>query len=187
MIVYRIVKEEYSKVLKASGYAARWNHKGSFVIYAAESKSLACLENLVHRSGEGNNGLYKVMLIQVPDSLKIEIIDALSLKAGWQKIEHFTYCQNIGADWLSGSEKAILELKRVVKVGGVIIFSVPVDFVNTIYFNAHRAFTRDYILSLFDGFELLEEKYQYGYELVENFVADRGFGTGLFMFTKVKQ
>ena len=113
MIVYRIVKEEYSKVLKASGYAARWNHKGSFSIYAAESKSLACLENLVHRSGEGNNGLYKVMLIQVPDSLKIEIIDALSLKAGWQKIEHFTYCQNIGADWLSGSEKAILKVPSV--------------------------------------------------------------------------
>ena len=84
-----------------------------------------------------------------------------------------------------GSEKSILELKRVVKVGGVIIFSVPVDLVNTVYFNAHRAFTREYILSLFDGFELLEEKYQYGYELVANFVAARGFGTGLFLFRKL--
>jgi SAM-dependent methyltransferase len=84
-----------------------------------------------------------------------------------------------------GSEKSILELKRVVRVGGVIIFSVPVDIVNTVYFNAHRAFTRDYILTLFDGFELLEEKYQYDYELVEDFDADRGFGTGLFMFRKL--
>ncbi len=83
-----------------------------------------------------------------------------------------------------GSEKSILELKRVVKVGGVIILSVPVDSVNTIYFNAHRAFTREYILSLFDDFELLEEKYQYGYELFENYMADRGFGTGLFLFRK---
>lgn len=84
-----------------------------------------------------------------------------------------------------GSEKSISELKRVVKVGGVILFSVPVDLVNTVYFNAHRAFTRDYILSLFDGFELIEEKYQYGCELVETYDADRGFGTGLFMFKKI--
>ena len=35
-----------------------------------------------------------------------------------------------------GSEKAIIELKRVVSVGGVILFSVPVDSMNTIYFNA---------------------------------------------------
>lgn len=84
-----------------------------------------------------------------------------------------------------GSEKAIVELKRVVKVAGVIIFSVPVDRVNTVYFNAHRAFTRDYVLNLLDGFELVEEKYQYGYELVLNYVPERGFGTGLFMFKKL--
>ena len=85
-----------------------------------------------------------------------------------------------------GSEKSIAELKRVVKIGGIILFSVPVDTVNTVYFNAHRAFTRDYILSLFDGFELIEDKYQYGYELLENYNADLGFGTGLFLFRKLE-
>lgn len=113
MIVYRIAKEEYSTALKASGYAARWNLKGSFAIYTAESRSLACLENLVHRSGEGDNALYKVMLIQVPDTLEIEMIDELNLKAGWQKIENFSYCQNIGAAWLSGSGKPILKVPSV--------------------------------------------------------------------------
>ena len=34
-----------------------------------------------------------------------------------------------------GSEKAIKELKRVVKEGGVIIFSVPVDKQNKVYFH----------------------------------------------------
>lgn len=113
MIVYRIAKEEYSTALKASGYAARWNHKGSFVIYTAESRSLACLENLVHRSGEGNNALYKVMLIQVPDSLEIEIIDELNLKTGWHKIENYIYCQNMAAAWLSSGDKAILKVPSV--------------------------------------------------------------------------
>ncbi|MGQ2965250.1 DUF268 domain-containing protein [Methylophilus sp.] len=84
-----------------------------------------------------------------------------------------------------GSEKAVSELKRVMKPNGIILFSVPVDVVNTVYFNAHRAFTRDYILSLFDGFELLEERYQYGYELIETYDKNRGFGTGLFMLRKL--
>ncbi len=110
MIVYRIAKEEYSTVLKASGYAARWNHKGSFVIYTAESRSLACLENLVHRSGEGNNALYRVMIIQIPDDLKIDIIDEGHLKTGWQKNENFIYCQNKGADWLLAGITAILKV-----------------------------------------------------------------------------
>ena len=113
MIVYRIAKEEYSTALKASGYAARWNHKGSFVIYTAESRSLACLENLVHRSGEGNNALYKVMLIQVPDNLKIHFIEEVNLKPGWQNFENYRYCQNIGADWLSTGNTVVLKVPSV--------------------------------------------------------------------------
>lgn len=84
-----------------------------------------------------------------------------------------------------GSEESVLELKRVVKVGGTLIFSVPVDRANTVYFNAHRAFTREYVLSLFDGFELIEEQYQYGFDLIPAYCPERGFGTGLFMFRKL--
>lgn len=113
MIVYRIAKKEYSIALKASGYAARWNQKGSFVIYTAESRSLACLENLVHRSGEGDSNLYKVMLIQIPDSLEIEVIDVKNLKPGWQRIENYPYCQKMAADWLSGGNTAILKVPSV--------------------------------------------------------------------------
>ncbi len=84
-----------------------------------------------------------------------------------------------------GSEKAITELKRVLKVGGVLLFSVPIDRINTVYFNAHRAFTREYILELFQNFELVEEKYHYGMNLYDTYDPKKGFGTGLFMFKKV--
>lgn len=83
-----------------------------------------------------------------------------------------------------GSEKAIAELKRVLKKDGIILFSVPVDIENKIYFNAHRAFTREYILELFEGFSLIEEKYQYGTKMFDNYDPDKGFGTGLYMFKK---
>jgi RES domain-containing protein len=113
MTVYRIAKEEYSTALKASGYAARWNNKGSFVIYTAESRSLACLENLVHRSGEGDNSLYKEMIIQIPDSLEITLIDLKKIKPDWQKIENYGYCRNMAADWLSDGNTAILKVPSV--------------------------------------------------------------------------
>lgn len=83
-----------------------------------------------------------------------------------------------------GSEKAIKELKRVLKIGGVILFSVPVDNENKIYFNAHRAFTRDYILELFSGFEILDEKYHYCTKMYDSNDKNKGFGTGLYKLKK---
>jgi ubiquinone/menaquinone biosynthesis C-methylase UbiE len=58
-----------------------------------------------------------------------------------------------------GTEKAIEEIKRVTKKGGFVIVSVPVYRENAVFFNAHRAFTRSYIIELFHSFDLLEEKY----------------------------
>lgn len=83
-----------------------------------------------------------------------------------------------------GSEKAIRELKRVVARGGHLLISVPVDNKNRIYFNAHRAFVREYILELFNDMELIEEKYIYQRELYDMYDKTKGFGTGLFYFRK---
>lgn len=83
-----------------------------------------------------------------------------------------------------GYKKAIDELKRVLKPGGTIMFSVPVDRENKIYFNAHRAFTRDYILGQFNGFTIEEEKYQYGRKLYDKYDPAKGFGTVLLLLRK---
>lgn len=83
-----------------------------------------------------------------------------------------------------GSEKAIKELKRVLKINGILFLSVPVDSENKVYFNAHRAFTRDYLLELFDGFTIEEEKYIYGFEIQDYYDPSKGFGTGLFRLRK---
>lgn len=83
-----------------------------------------------------------------------------------------------------GSEKAARELGRVLARGGRLYLTVPVDGSCRIYFNAHRAFTREYVLTLFHGLNLLEERYIYGCEMVPEYRAERGFGTGLFAFEK---
>src|SRR6185312_7810814 len=50
----------------------------------------------------------------------------------------------------SGSEKAARELVRTLSSGGHLYISVPIDSHCKTYFNAHRAFTRQYVMSMFD-------------------------------------
>lgn len=78
----------------------------------------------------------------------------------------------------NGTEKAITELKRVVKPGGNLYLSLPLDDDNRIYFNAHRAFTEEYVLKLFQPFKVVESRYIYGQEFGEK--RKSGFGTGCY-------
>jgi Caenorhabditis protein of unknown function, DUF268 len=84
----------------------------------------------------------------------------------------------------SGSEKAVQELQRVTAPGGFIYFSVPIDDANKIYFNAHRAFTPEYVRALFAECNLIEERYLYGYDFGYTYDKTRGFGTGVYLFQK---
>jgi len=77
-----------------------------------------------------------------------------------------------------GSEKAIKELKRVVQPGGDLYISVPLDDKNRIYFNAHRAFREEYLLTLFEPFQVVESRYIYGRTFGEQ--RKSGFGTGCY-------
>jgi RES domain-containing protein len=114
MTVFRITTVQWCKSLSGSGYPARWSEKGRFVIYTAGSRALACLENLVHRSGEGNNALYKVMIIEIPEALNISVLDESSLKKDWHTIDNYAYCQSLGSKWLNESESAVLKVPSVV-------------------------------------------------------------------------
>lgn len=83
-----------------------------------------------------------------------------------------------------GSEKAIIEIKRVLAKNGDLYISVPIDKENNLYYNAHRSFTRDYIIELFNDLSLMEEKYIYGNKMYDKYEKEKGFGTGLFYFKK---
>ena len=114
MIVYRITTDKWCRNLQASGNTARWNTKGSFMIYTAGSRALACLENIVHRSGEMGGKVYKVMLIEIPTSLKIHEIKKTSMHKDWKSLTNFSYCQQKGTQWLKESSTAILRVPSVI-------------------------------------------------------------------------
>jgi SAM-dependent methyltransferase len=61
-----------------------------------------------------------------------------------------------------GSLKACNELARVIKPGGNLYISVPIEDSPKTYFNAHRSFNEDLFLNLFHGFTVQNKAYIYG-------------------------
>ena len=110
MEICHICLAKYAGELVASGNPGRWDLRGELVIYAAGSRALACLENVVHRSGEGLNSLSKVIRIEIPDGHAIEelILNQLSLE--WQLLRHYARCQPLGAAWFQHQTAAILRV-----------------------------------------------------------------------------
>ena len=113
MLVYRIVLERYAS-LYASGVEGRWNSAGAKVLYTASSRALACLENVVHRSGEGLNDNFKTLVIEIPSSERIEKITQKDLAKDWQQFNREHFCRLIGDDWYYRQESMILQVPSVI-------------------------------------------------------------------------
>lgn len=114
MEVYRITLARWANSLVASGRAARWNSADRFVIYTASSRALACLENVVHRTGRGLQADFRAICISIPDMIPIQQIDLASLPANWDDFERYTYCQQIGDAWLLGGKTAVLQVPSAI-------------------------------------------------------------------------
>ena len=114
MEIYRIVKTEYSNALFASGRVNRWNYKGEKVIYTAASRSLACLENVVHSSGELLLGQFMVMVIYVPDELSIDIIGRTQLPDDWFFRARHPACQTLGSEWYQSRTSPVLKVPSAI-------------------------------------------------------------------------
>ncbi|WP_236977445.1 RES family NAD+ phosphorylase [Membranihabitans maritimus] len=84
MLIYRITQRKYSDKLFAAGFAGRWNGEGKKVIYSAESIALAFLENMIRRHGAGFNDQFVIMIIEVPDFLKVSTVYLDQLEPGWR-------------------------------------------------------------------------------------------------------
>lgn len=94
----------------ASGRAARWNPNEVEMIYTASSRSLACLENVVHRNQIGLNQIFSVMLIECPDDLEIKKINPNELPADWKDYNQMIVTQRMGATWIKEGKNAILSV-----------------------------------------------------------------------------
>lgn len=141
MEVFRIVHSKWANSLTASGYAARWNSTGLFVIYAAENCSLACLENLVHRNSFGNDSDYSLLTISFPNTLKTLEVHPKDLPKDWNNATENGHliCRAIGDSWLRNQQSAILFVPSAIipKERNVLINPNHLDF-KKIKFNSQE-------------------------------------------------
>ncbi|MEO6818922.1 MAG: RES family NAD+ phosphorylase [Ginsengibacter sp.] len=114
MLVYRIVHKKYSTNLFASGLKGRWNSAGKKVIYTSESIPLAFLENMVRRQGVGFNSDFKIMIIDIPDSASISVINLSDLESGWRDFKDYSKCQPSGDKWYDEGKSLVLKVPSAV-------------------------------------------------------------------------
>jgi RES domain-containing protein len=114
MIVYRITLAKYAGELFASGNPARWNSKDVKVIYTASSRSLACLENIVHRSAMGLKEKFKTILVEIPDSLLVEELKKSDLSPYWREFTQYPYTQKLGDEWNKRASTAVLKVPSAI-------------------------------------------------------------------------
>ena len=114
MIVYRITLAEFANSLFASGRSARWNSNGVFMIYTASSRALACLENVVHRSGEGLSKNFRVMTIEIPRELVIDAVRLEELSDNWGDFDQQYVTRQKGDLWVKSQKSPVLKVPSVI-------------------------------------------------------------------------
>jgi RES domain-containing protein len=117
MEIYRIALASFS-TLTASGKPGRWNSAGSEIIYAAESRSLACLEIIVHTSTLALTDNFKIMVISAPGGSITEISNA-NLPENWNQTDNNAYelCRKTGDDWAAENKSLILKVPSAIIKG----------------------------------------------------------------------
>lgn len=112
MFVFRLTLSHHGKKLYAPGLAGRWNLRYDSVIYAASSRSLALLENIAHRGGEGTGASFVLFTINIPDTLAVETILPKQLPRNWK--ENYAMCQEKGTEWIRSQRTAVLKVPSVI-------------------------------------------------------------------------
>ena len=114
MIVYRVVHKTVTQLLTGSGNDARWCSGGRKVIYASSSVALACLENVIRRSGSGFSDDFRTIFYQMPANIPIEEIKLKNLTNNWRLQSSYYYCQLIGNKWYDNKGSLILKVPSAI-------------------------------------------------------------------------
>ncbi len=99
---------------KLSG--GRWNDIGVAIVYAAESRALACLETIVHLNAGGLPFNRYLVEIVVPDAVwaAARIADPGTLPVGWDAEPAGSVSVAIGTEWVASRSSALYLVPSVI-------------------------------------------------------------------------
>jgi RES domain-containing protein len=92
----------------------RWNNKGSALVYAASSPSLATLETVVHFNAMSLPLNRYLVLIEIPDEIWKARTVAGAMGVGWDAIPEGRVSRAYGESWLKSRASALLCVPSVI-------------------------------------------------------------------------
>ncbi|GMR24382.1 MAG: RES family NAD+ phosphorylase [Acidobacteriota bacterium] len=119
MILYRITKAVYARDLSGTGarmYGARWNQKGTAVLYTASSPALATVDLLVHVDANLLPSDLRLAFIEVPDNASSRTLHAESLPQNWRAFPAPATLAELGTSWAESRQTLMLRVPSAVVV-----------------------------------------------------------------------
>lgn len=120
MEVFRLQNKKYPVELSGKGAAmvgARWNSKGTEVIYTAQNRALAMAEVAVHVTVATLPAQFCMVTVTVPDSVAVKTIKPSELPKGWNSFPELAATQKIGDKFLSENDFCVIKVPSAVVKG----------------------------------------------------------------------
>lgn len=120
LTAYRIAKARHAASIwsgiGAREFGGRWNSKGVAVIYAAQNRSLAAMEQLVHLVPPRLLSGYVIASIEFDDA-QLRRLDLDSLPPGWNDPVAPAGLRKYGDDWMAAGDSLALAVPSAVMPG----------------------------------------------------------------------
>lgn len=120
MKVFRLQRKKYKIELSgvgASKKGARWNFKGSQIIYTALNRSLAMAEILVNYNAATIPSDFVIIEINIPESIKYKTIKESDLPKKWSMLPYHMVTKKIGDEFINKNKNSCLKVPSAVVKG----------------------------------------------------------------------
>jgi RES domain-containing protein len=120
MEVFRLARKKYPVELSGKGASisgARWNSKGTEIIYCAQSRALAMAEVLVHLSLATLPNDFVMLTIDISDDISVEVLDLNKLSIDWNVFPCTFETPLLGDDFIRRNEVCVLKVPSAVVKG----------------------------------------------------------------------
>ena len=120
MEVFRLQNKKYPIVLSGNGASivgARWNSKGTEMIYMAQNRALAMAEVAVHLTVATLPSSFCMITVFVPDEISILTLDVKILHKDWNIFPGNIQTQKIGDELIRKNEYALIKVPSAVVKG----------------------------------------------------------------------
>jgi RES domain-containing protein len=120
MEVFRLARKKYPIELSGKGASmcgARWNSKGTEIIYTAQSRALAMAEVVVHLSLATLPSDFVMVTISIPDSLEVLEVKMTDLQTDWNVFPSSFHTAVLGDRFIQQNDFPLLKVPSAVVQG----------------------------------------------------------------------